>query len=348
MNPTRRLALQCLMPGSPRSSARPVVVVTGASAGIGRATAIAFARRGWRVALIARGEERLRGTSREVEEAGGEALCVLADVADAAQLEAAADRVESEFDRIDVWVNNAMATVFSPVLEMTPAEFERATAVTYLGAVWGTLCALKRMQRRGEGTIMQVGSALAYRSIPLQSAYCGAKSALRGFTDSLRSELIHDGSRVHVTMVHLSAFNTPQFDWGRNRTGRLAKPLGKIFQPELAAEAIYWASRERRREVWVGFPAAQAILGQKIIPGLLDRYLAYRAYDGQLAEEPIPAGYADNLFRAPAGGRGSHGRFDATALASSFQFWLNSHPWAAVAAAVTGMLVLGVTLGLGR
>lgn len=336
------------MPESSRARPRSVVAITGASAGIGRATALAFARRGWRVGLMARGSERLRSASKEVEEAGGEGLPVLADVAEPAQIEAAADRIEAEFGPIAVWVNNAMATIFSPAVEITPEEFKRATEVTYLGAVWGTLCALKRMQLHGEGTIVQVGSALAYRSIPLQSAYCGAKSGLRGFTDSLRSELIHDRSRVHLTMVHLSAFNTPQFDWGRNRMGRLAKPLGKIFQPEVAAEAIYWASRQRRREVWVGFPAAQAILGNRVIPGLLDRYLAYRAYDGQLADEPLPSGYTDNLFHAPPGERGVHGRFDAKALASSLQFWLNRHPWILVASAVAGMLVLGIALGFAR
>ena len=323
-----------------------VVVITGASAGIGRAVALAFAQRGWRVALIARGLEGLRGAEKEVREAGGEALVVPADVADAQQVEAAAERIEQECGPIAVWVNNAMATIFSPFLEINPDEFRRATEVTYLGAVWGTHAALKRMRARGMGTVVQVGSALAYRSIPLQSAYCGAKSGLRGFTDSLRSELIHNGSRVHLTMVHLSAFNTPQFDWARNRMERLAKPLGKIFQPEVAGEAIYWASQQRRREVWVGYPAVQAILGSRLIPAFLDRYLAYGAYEGQLAEQPLPSGYVDNLLAPVPGDRGAHGRFSQSALPFSLQFWLNSHRWTLVGAAVTAIVVLGLGLAV--
>lgn len=323
-----------------------MAAITGASAGVGRAAALAFARRGWRVALIARGLDGLRGAEKEVHKAGGQALVLQADVADAQQVDDAAERIERECGPIAVWINNAMATIFSPFLEMAPEEFRRATEVTYLGAVWGTRAALKRMQARDAGTIVQVGSALAYRSIPLQSSYCGAKSALRGFTDSLRSELIHDGSRVHLTMVHLSAFNTPQFDWGRNRTGRLAKPLGKIFQPELAGEAIYWASQQRRREVWVGYPAVQAILGSRIIPALLDRYLAYKAYDGQLAEEPLPPDYVDNLLKPVPGDRGARGRFSTSALSFSLQYWLNSHRWTLVGAAVAAMVVLGLGLAI--
>ena len=332
--------------GTATSTDTQVAVITGASAGIGRAAALAFARRGWRIALIARGVDGLRGAEKEVRQAGGEALVVQADVADARQIEAAAERIEGECGPIAVWVNNAMATIFSPFVEMNADEFRRATEVTYLGAVWGTQCALKRMQARGAGTIVQVGSTLAYRSIPLQSAYCGAKSALRGFTDSLRSELIHDGSRVHLTMVHLSAFNTPQFDWGRNHMGRLAKPLGKIFQPELAGEAIYWASQQRRREVWVGYPAVQAILGTRLMPAFLDRYLAYGAYEGQLAEEPLPADYRDNLFEPVPGEAGSHGRFTKVALPFSLQFWLNSHRWTLAGAAIAALVVLGLGLAV--
>lgn len=335
-----------MAPGTATSIERPVAAITGASAGIGRATALAFARRGWRVTLIARGLDGLRGAEKEVRGAGGEPLIVPADVADAAQLEAAAERIEREWGSIAVWVNDAMATIFSPFAETTPEEFRRATEVTYLGAVWGTRAALKRMRSRNAGTIVQVGSALAYRSIPLQAAYCGAKSALRGFTDSLRSELIHEGSRVHLTMVHLSAFNTPQFDWGRNRIGRLAKPLGKIFQPEVAAEAIYRAAHERRREVWVGWPAAQAIIGTRIIPAFLDRYLAYRAYGGQLAETPLPPHYKDNLFEPVPGDHRARGRFSDAALSFSLQDWLNGHRWAMVGAALAAMVVLGVGLAL--
>jgi short-subunit dehydrogenase len=333
-------------PGTDIFSEKQLVVITGASAGIGRAAALAFARRGWRVALIARGLDGLRGAAQEVRAAGGEALVIQADVADALQVEAAAERIERECGPIAVWVNNAMATIFSPFVKITPEEFRRATEVTYLGAVWGTHAALKRMKARGAGTIVQVGSALAYRSIPLQSAYCGAKSALRGFTDSLRSELIHESSRVHLTMVHLSAFNTPQFDWARNRMGRLAKPLGKIFQPEVAGEAIYWAALQRRREVWVGYPAVQAILGTRLIAALLDRYLAYRAYEGQLAEESLPPGYRDNLYEPVPGDAGSEGRFTKLALPFSLQFWLSRHRWTLVGAAVTAMVVVGVGLAV--
>lgn len=336
-----------MAPGTATSSEK-VVVITGASAGVGRASAIAFARRGWRVALIARGMEGLLGAEHQVRAAGGTPFVAQADVADAEEVEAVAERIERECGPIAVWVNNAMATLFSPVAQTSPQEFSRATEVTYLGAVWGTQAALKRMRQRDAGTIVQVGSALAYRSIPLQAAYCGAKSALRGFTDSLRSELIHDGSRVHLTMVHLSAFNTPQFDWGRNRMGRFAKPLGKIFQPEIAGEAIYWSAQQRRREVWVGYPAVQAIVGTKVIPGFLDRYLAYRAYDGQLADTPLPPDYRDNLFTPVPGNPGAQGRFSSSALHRSFQFWLTSHRWILATAAILALIALGLILGLAR
>jgi len=305
---------------------------------------MAFAKRGWRVALLARGRDRLLAAAEEVRQLGGRALALPLDVADQKEVEAAAQRVENELGDIDVWVNNAMATVFSPFTAMEPEEFRRATEVTYLGAVWGTSAALKRMLARDRGTIVQVGSALAYRSIPLQSAYCGAKSALRGFTDSLRSELIYRNARVHLTMVHLSAFNTPQFDWGRNRTGRLATPLGKIFQPEVAAEAIYWAATHKRREVWVGFPAVQAIFGTRMIPAILDRYLAYQAYDGQLADSPLPAGYIDNLFEPAPGDVGARGRFSARALGFSMQWWLSAHRGLSSAAAIAALFALGLWL----
>ncbi|MGQ0751248.1 MAG: SDR family oxidoreductase [Betaproteobacteria bacterium] len=326
---------------------RPIVVVTGASGGIGRATALAFARRGWRVALLARGIDGLNAARDEVSAAGGEAMVIETDVADHRQVEAAAERVEREWGPIDVWVNNAMATIFGAFLQITPEDFRRATEVTYLGAVWGTFAALKRMKERDRGTIIQIGSALAYRSIPLQSPYCGAKSALRGFTDSLRSELIHDSSRVRLTMVHLSAFNTPQFDWGRNRMGRYAQPVGTIFQPELAAEAVFRAAQRSGREVWVGFPAAQAILGTRVVPALLDRWLAYRAYRGQKSEKPLPPDYRDNLYEPVSGDHGAHGRFDARARSFSVQVWLNSHRPTAIAATLAAMLLLGVWLGNG-
>ena len=319
-----------------------IAVVTGASAGIGRATAVEFARHGWRVALLARGIDGLEAARREVEDAGGEALVVETDVADPAQVEAAATRVESEWGPIDAWVNNAMATIFSRFLDVSPEDFRRATEVTYLGAVWGTRAALSRMKPRDRGVIVQVGSALAYRSIPLQSAYCGAKSALRGFTDSIRSELIHERSGVHVTMVQLSAFNTPQFEWARTTLGCRPKPMGKIFQPEVAARAIHWAATHRRRELWVGWPAAKAILGTRVVPGLLDHRLAATAIDGQHTVEPLPPDRQDNLYTAVGGDHGAHGRFDAMAVASSAQAWWAMHR--GVATAVAAIAIATVAL----
>jgi NAD(P)-dependent dehydrogenase (short-subunit alcohol dehydrogenase family) len=236
-----------------------VVVITGASAGVGRATAWEFAKRGARIGLLARGQEGLDATCREVQTLGGKALAIPTDVADADQVEAAAAQVERELGPIRVWVNNAMATVFSPVKETTPEEFKRSTEVTYLGAVYGTMSALKRMLPRDSGSIVQVGSALVYRSIPLQAAYCGAKHGLKGFTDSLRTELLHDGSHIHLTMVQLPALNTPQFSWSKTRMPRQPQPVPPIFQPEVAAEAIVWAAYHKRREVYVGMPTVKAI-----------------------------------------------------------------------------------------
>jgi NAD(P)-dependent dehydrogenase (short-subunit alcohol dehydrogenase family) len=300
-------------------------VVTGASAGVGRAVACEFARHGWRVALIARGHDGLEGARADVERLGGQAMVLSVDVAEADQVEAAAARVEDEWGEIDVWVNDAMATIFSPLLQIPPEDFRRATEVTYLGAVWGTMAALKRMKARDRGTIVQVGSALAYRSIPLQAPYCGAKAALRGFTDSLRCELAHDRSRVHITMVQLSAFNTPQFEWGRTTLHKRPRPMGQIFQPEVAARAIYWAATHRRREVWVGWPAVKAIVGQRAMPGLLDRLLGRTAVQGQQSPEPLPPGRQDNLYAPVPGDHGAHGRFDAQARRFSVQLWLDTH-----------------------
>ena len=321
-----------------------VVVITGASAGIGRATAIAFAKRGWRVAAIARGTDGLNGARADIERAGGEAMMIAADVADLDALEAAAEQVERTFGPIDVWVNNAMATVFCDFMHTSPEDFVRATEVTYLGAVWGTRVALQRMQPRDQGTIIQIGSALAYRSIPLQAAYCGGKSALRGFTDSLRSELIHDKSRVHLTMVHLAAFNTPQFEWGRTCMDGAPRPVGKIFQPEIAAEAVYWAAQHRRRELWVGWPTVLAIIGTRVVPGWLDRKLARDAYEGQLEERPVREPRADNLYAPVAGDHGAHGRFDAQALSHSAQYWLTTRPWLWIPGAALTLALL--TAGL--
>lgn len=317
-----------------------VVAITGASAGIGRATARAFAARGARVALIARGREGLEAAAREVEAAGAQALVLPADVADPAQVEAAAAAVESRWGGIDVWVNNAMATIYAPVDTITPEDFRRATEVTYLGAVWGTMAALRRMKPRDRGVIVQVGSALAYRSIPLQAPYCGAKAALRGFTDSLRSELLHEGSQVWLTMVQLSAFNTPQFDWGRTTLERQPQPVPPIFQPEVAAQAIVHAALHPRREHWVGWPAVKAIWGTRLVPGWLDRLLARRAYEGQRTDDPLPPGRRDNLHAPVPGDRGAHGRFGAQARPVSWQALASQHRAAIGALAAFGALLV--------
>lgn len=299
-------------------------MITGASAGVGRATALRFAREGAQIALVARDEERLAQAVEEVREAGGKAIVCLADVADPDAMEAAAEETEQKFGPIDVWVNAAMATVFSPFAEIEPAEFKRATEVTYLGCVHGTMAALRRMKERDRGTIVQVGSALAYRSIPLQAPYCGAKHAIVGFTDSLRSELIHDKSHVKLSMVHLPAVNTPQFDWGRNKMAHRPQPLPPIYQPEVAAEAIHYASLHPRREFWVGGSTAKAIVGQRLIPGILDHYLARKAYDGQQTQQ-VRMNRSDNLYTTAEGNWGSHGRFDKRARRRSGSLWLSKH-----------------------
>lgn len=304
-----------------------VVVVTGASAGIGRATAQAFARRGAWIGLLARGQAGLEGTRQEVEALGGKALVLPTDVADPEQVERAAAAVEQAFGPIDVWVNNAMTSVFSPVKEMTEEEFRRVTEVTYLGYVYGTLAALRRMLPRDRGSIVQVGSALAYRGIPLQAAYCGAKHAIQGFCDSLRAELIHDGSNVRLTMVQLPAINTPQFDWVKSRLPNRAKPIGTIFQPEVPAEAIVWAAHHDRREIYVGLPAAIAIVGNKLAPGLGDWYLGKTGYAGQQTDEPADPGRPHNL-REPVDAEqdhGAHGRFEEQARTRSLQLWATTH-----------------------
>jgi NAD(P)-dependent dehydrogenase (short-subunit alcohol dehydrogenase family) len=299
------------------------VVVTGASAGIGRATARHFGEKGWRVALVARGVDGLEAAKREIEAAGSEAMVLPADVADEHAVDEAAERVEREWGPIDVWINNAMVTAYCEFMDMSPQDFRRATEVTYFGSVWGIRAALKRMLPRDRGTIVQVGSALAYRSIPLQSAYCGAKSALRGFIDSLRSELIHNKSGVHLTMVQLSAFNTPQFDWGKTCIPKQPQPVPPIFQPEVAAEGIHYAATHRRRELWVGWPAVKAILATRMIPGILDRILARQGYSGQHTDEPLPPGRKDNLYEPVPGDHGAHGRFDARSKPASIQLVLD-------------------------
>jgi NAD(P)-dependent dehydrogenase (short-subunit alcohol dehydrogenase family) len=314
-----------------------VVVVTGASAGVGRATAIEFARRGDRVGLIARGASGLAGARAEVDAAGGEGFVVPADVADSEAVELAATAIEDRFGPIDVWVNNATATVFAPVTQITPDEFRRSTEVTYLGTVYGTMAALRRMTARDHGTIVQVGSALAYRGIPLQAPYCGAKHAIQGFTEALRCELLHEGCDVHVTMVQLPGLNTPQFEWSRNKMGRRPQPVPPIFQPEVAARAIVWASERRRKEVYVGAPTVKAIVGDKIASPLADRVLARNGYESQLTEEQDPEGRPDNLFEPVDADHdhGTHGMFDAQALGESRQLWVTTHR-DAISAAVAG------------
>ncbi|MGH9470864.1 MAG: SDR family oxidoreductase [Terriglobia bacterium] len=314
-----------------------VVVITGASAGVGRATAKAFAERGAHVGLLARGTEGLDSAKRDVEALGGAALALPADVAHYEEVERAAEAVERELGPIDIWVNDAMTTIFAPFHEITPEEFKRATEVTYLGAVYGTMAALKRMRPRNRGCIVQVGSALAYRSIPLQAPYCGAKHAIRGFTDSVRCELRHNKSAIHLTMVQLPALNTPQFKWCRTRLPRHPKPVPPIYQPEVAARAIVWAAHHRRREVYVGNSTVKAILGNKVAPGLLDRYLGETGYDSQQTAEPVSPGRPDNLLHPVPGDAGAHGIFGDEARDCSLQLWATTHrPWLAAAGVVLG------------
>lgn len=302
-----------------------VVVVTGASAGVGRAAVRAFAAEGANLGLIARGLDGLEAAKREVEGAGGHAVFVPTDVADPQQVEMAAQKIEAELGPIDVWVNNAMTSVFSPIKETTPDEFERVTKVTYLGTVYGTLSALRRMLPRDRGTIIQVGSALAFRSIPLQAAYCAAKHAIAGFTESLRCELLHDGSNVQVSMVQMPALNTPQFGWVRSRLPRKPQPVPPIFQPEVAAEAIVHAAKHPRRSMWVGFPTVKAILGERVIPGLLDHYLARTGYDSQQTNGAEDPNRPDNLYHPVPGDHGAHGDFDEQAHARSLQLMASKH-----------------------
>lgn len=317
------------------------VVITGAGAGVGRATVAEFARNGCDVALLSRDPGRLEAAAAEARRFGVRALPIPTDVADAEAIEAAADRVERELGPIDVWVNVAMATVFAPVSKLTAAEIRRGTEVTYLGQVHGMMSALKRMRTRGRGSIVNVGSALAYRSVPLQSIYCGAKFAIRGFTDSLRSEIIHDKLDITVSMVDLPAVNTPQFSWALNKMGKKAQPVPPIFQPEVPARAIYFAAFHPRRQTWIGFPTVKAILANRIAPGLIDRYLATAGYTGQLTDETEPADAPSNLFQPVPGDYGAHGRFDAQARDRSWEVFTSRHRnamWATIGvAAVLGL-----------
>lgn len=320
-----------------------VVVVTGASAGVGRATVREFAKAGAHIGLVARGRERLEEAACEVRQAGGHAIVLPVDVADESAVESAADKVERELGPIDIWINNAMATVVAPFMAVMPDEFRRATEVTYFGQVHGLRAALSRMLPRDRGTVVLVGSALAYRGIPLQSAYCGAKHAVQGLFDSVRAELIHRSSNVHVTMVQLPGLNTPQFDWARVHLAHEHRPLGTVYQPEVAARAIHFAAHSRRKELKVGFSTVEAIVGNKIASAALDHYLAHTAVEGQ--EDPsYPVGpdHADNLFTPVQGSFAAHGRFDYEAHARSLQLWatMNRVPLAIAAALIGGLLLL--------
>ncbi len=312
-----------------------IAVITGASAGIGRATAREFARRGCGVALLARGRGGLEATAREVAELGGEALAIPADVADREAVERAADAVVERFGRIDIWVNNAFAGLFSAFMDATPEEYERVTDVTYFGQVHGTRAALRHMLPQGQGTIVLVGSALAYRGIPLQSAYCAAKHALQGFQDSLRAELIGMGSKVRLTMVQLPGVNTPQFDWIRAHVRGRPQPVGAVYEPEVAAKAIWKAAHSNRKQWILGAPAYHAIFGDKFLSPLLDRYLGETGIEAQQGEEPVEPGREDNLFEPVAGDHGAHGRFGEGARTRSPLLWASEHRgWIAGGAAL--------------
>jgi short-subunit dehydrogenase len=319
-----------------------IIVVTGASAGVGRAVVEEFARNGFDVALLARDPARLEAAAADARRFGVRTLAVPTDVADADAVDAAAATIERDLGPIDVWANVAMSTVFSPVSKLTAAEFQRGTAVTYLGQVHGTMAALRHMRPRNRGSIVCVGSALAYRSVPLQSVYCGAKFAIRGFLDALRSELFHDDCAITLTEVDLPAINTPQFDWARNKMGQAAQPVPPIFQPEVAARAIYWGAFNPRRQIWVGLSTVKAIVANRLLPGLLDRLLGWTGYSSQLSDKPVTEA-PGNLFDPVPGPFGSHGRFDERAKPSTSMI-VTSRQWelALVAAAI------GITAFVGR
>ncbi len=323
------------------ASSPRTVVITGASAGIGRAAARAFAARGDRIALLARGEAGLQGAADDVQATGGQALCIPTDVADYAQVDDAAAQVEQAYGPIDVWINDAFTSVFAPFTEITPDEFRRVTEVSYLGFVHGTLAALAHMRPRDAGTIVQVGSALGARAIPLQSAYCGAKHAINGFTESVRTELMHDRSHIHITVVQMPALNTPQFSWVRSRLPRHPQPVPPIYQPEVAARAIVFAAdHPRRKQYWVGASTAATILGQRVMPALLDRYLAKTGFSSQQTGQRTDADRPDNLWKPRDGAadrdHGAHGVFDDRALSASPQLWLAQHARTISIAAVAG------------
>lgn len=325
------------------------VAVTGASAGIGRAIAKAFAKEGAQVGLIARSATALEQLKIEIEEAGGAALASPCDVSESDEIEAAAEDIEKAFGPIDIWINCAMVTVFSEVKDITPEEFQRVTDVTYHGCVFGTMAALKRMRPRNKGHIIQVGSALSHRAIPLQSAYCGAKHAMRGFTDSLRAELIHEKIAIEISMVQLPAFNTPQFNWGRNHMPRNPQPLPPIHDPALAAESIVWTAKNPQREVWVGVPTWKSIIGHKLFPGFLDRYVASKAWEGQFTDSKPDPNKPNNLFNTVDPLHSEHGPFGDRTITQKPMLWhvKNQNFWinGAAFALLFAVFLLGLILG---
>ena len=324
-------------------------MITGASGGIGRAAARRFAADGARVALLARGTKGLEAAAREVEEAGGEPLVIPTDVASHEQVEAAAARVEDEFGPIDVWVNNAMVTVYAEFLDIEPQEFQRAIEVTFLGMVWGTRAALQRMVPRDRGSIVQVCSAMSYRGIPLQSPYCGAKAACKNFTESILTELIHHKSKVRVSMIQLPGVNTTQFTWGRTKLPKQTMPVPPIYQPEIAADAIHHAAHHRRRQIYVGIPTVMNIIGERVAPWLLDRYLAKTGFGSQMTDHDLDPNGHDNLFEPVEEDRGAHGPFDGIAHARSPQYELAKHRAAVLAvAAAAGAAALTAVAARGR
>lgn len=320
-----------------------VVVITGASAGAGRATAKRFAKDKHKIALLARGKKGLEAAKAEVESLGGTAITIQCDVADYEEVDLAASEVEEKLGPIDIWINNAIATVFAPFTEIEPKDYKRVTEVTYLGQVYGTLAALKRMKARDKGTIVHVGSALAYRGIPLQTAYCGSKHAIQGFTESLRSELLHEGSSIHIAMVQMPALNTPQFNWCKTTFKKKPQPVPPIYQPEVAADAIYFAAFNKKREMYVGMSTAVIVNGNKFFPGYGDKYLAKNGFNSQLTDQAIDEDRPNNLYEPVEGDFGTHGDFDDISKGGSWQLKVdkNKNLISAAAAGFAAVTVLG-------